>query len=458
MADLRHKGDLGEEPGELVDYSSDQRDDQPASKRILLDQDEGENQSFTRNLQALSSLLAVPNQLNSQQLSTSVHSGIDPNSYTRTIYLGGLPRGATPSDVLQYVKGGPVERFRLLSEKNCAFIDFVDINGAYSFYNRHCLHRFSIKGTDIKLGWAKSTPLSGDMYAAVQGGATRCIFLGSLDNSYNEYTLTNEYSVFGPLESIKVLQEKRIAFIQYLNISSAIKAMNEFGKDPRWMSKRIAFGKDHCANQAGGNPNLEVNNYTIVAEHSLALTEAASSGNRTVYLGNLPEDVSVEELCNTIKTGALHNIRYLPEKNCCFVTFLDPLAAQALYRNAAFSGLFFKGNKLKPGWGKSGPLSGFLQNAIKRGASRTVYIGGISESVTPEELRKDFEQYGETEQIRIIRDKNTAFICFCSIENAIKAIEKAKTDPLYASLKINFGKDRCNPTSSNQKSDSKHYS
>ncbi len=80
----------------------------------------------------------------------------------------------------------------------------------------------------------------------------------------------------------------------------------------------------------------------------------------------------------------------------------------------------------------------FLTNAIKRGASRTVYIGGISESVTPEELRKDFEQYGETEQIRIIRDKNTAFVCFCSIENAIKAIEKAKTDPLYASLKINI--------------------
>ncbi len=109
MADLRHKGDLGEEPGELVDYSSDQRDDQPASKRILLDQDEGENQSLTRNLQALSSLLAVSNQLNSQQLSTSVHSGIDPNSYTRTIYLGGLPKGATTKRRFAVCKG----RFQL---------------------------------------------------------------------------------------------------------------------------------------------------------------------------------------------------------------------------------------------------------------------------------------------------------------------------------------------------------
>lgn len=454
MADLRHKGHLGEEPGELIDYSSGYFENEPASKKVLLDQPE--NLDFARNLQALSSFLGPSGHQAYQQHSSSYPS-VDPSSYTRTVYLGGLPKGATPSDILQYVKGGLVERFRLVPDKSCAFIDFVDVHGAYLFYNRHCLQRFSIKGTDIKLGWAKSAPLAGDLYAAIQNGATRCIFLGSLDNSYNEYTLNNEFSVFGPLESIKVLPEKRIAFVQYLSISSAIRAMGEYGKDPRWISKRIAYGKDHCMSQTSNKPNQEVNNYAIVAEHTIALNDAASAGNRTVYLGNLPEDVSVEELCSSIKTGALHNIRYLPEKNCCFVTFLDPHAAQNLYRNAAFQGMFLKGSKLKPGWGKSGPLSTFLQNAVKRGASRTVYVGGISESVTPEELRKDFEQYGETEQIRIIREKNTAFICFCSIENAIKAIEKTKADPLYSSLKVNFGKDRCNP-SSNPKPDARHHS
>lgn len=37
---------------------------------------------------------------------------------------------------------------------------------------------------------------------------------------------------------------------------------------------------------------------------------------RCVYVGNVPADTSVEELCNIIRGGNLQQIRYLPAKTC----------------------------------------------------------------------------------------------------------------------------------------------
>lgn len=37
---------------------------------------------------------------------------------------------------------------------------------------------------------------------------------------------------------------------------------------------------------------------------------------RSVYIGNVPDGASVEELCNVIRGGNLQQIRYLPTKNC----------------------------------------------------------------------------------------------------------------------------------------------
>jgi hypothetical protein len=45
-------------------------------------------------------------------------------------------------------------------------------------------------------------------------------------------------------------------------------------------------------------------------------SHANNSPKRIVYLGNIPEEATVEDLCNAIRGGNLQNIRYLPEKKC----------------------------------------------------------------------------------------------------------------------------------------------
>ena len=372
---------------------------------------------------------------------------------SRIIYLGGLPKDATPSTILSHVKGGPIEKFRLVPDRSCAFIQFVDIAGATSFYNRHCLRGFSVDGTDVKMGWAKDVPLSSDLYTAIQNGATRTIFLGAVDSAqFTEHFLITVFSVFGPLESVRIVPEKKIAFVQFLDINHAIRALEQLGIDEAWQEKRIAFGKDHCVDNSTPDQqaSLSTRNANMLMEHTKALFEAASTGNRTVYLGNLPETIQIEVICSSIKEGLVHNLRYLPEKNCIFITFVETSAAQALYQRAAFTGIYLNGSRLKPGWGKSSPIHATILSALRRGATRNVYIGGISAECTVEELKKDFSPFGEMEQVNIVRDKNIAFVNFLSIEQAIKAVEGIKKEPLYASLRVSFGKDRCNPSNSNK--------
>ncbi|MEI4872661.1 hypothetical protein Q8G47_28450, partial [Klebsiella pneumoniae] len=73
----------------------------------------------------------------------------------------------------------------------------------------------------------------------------------------------------------------------------------------------------------------------------------AQPGNRTIYLGNIHPEVTTEEICNIIRGGILQQIRYIPDKHICFVTFVDPHCALAFYQTASFQGIALHNRRLK---------------------------------------------------------------------------------------------------------------
>lgn len=175
---------------------------------------------------------------------------------------------------------------------------------------------------------------------------------------------------------------------------------------------------------------------------------AGNVGNRTLYLGSVHPETTIEEICNVVRGGLLHNIRYIPEKHICFITFVDPTAAAQFYALATLQGLAIHNRRLKIGWGKhSGPLPQGLAMAVTAGASRNVYIGNIDENWPESKLRHDFSEFGEIEQINFLPEKSCAFVNFTNLANAIKAIDGIKEKEEYQKFKVNFGKDRCaNPS------------
>ena len=394
------------------------------------------------------------------------------NASSRTVYLGNIPPETSAEEILGHVRSGQIESVRLLPDKNCAFISFLDGNSATHFHSDAILKKLAIRGQDIKVGWGKPAQVPTSVSVAVQqSGASRNVYLGNLPETVTEAELRDDLGKFGPIDTVKIVREKAIGFVHFLSISNAIKAVSQLPQEPKWQApRRVYYGKDRCAyvsktqqqNAAqylgiapgyahmlnGADRDLISN---ALAQQSVAAAAVATQaggvnnlGNRTVYLGNIHPETTIEEICNVVRGGLLHHIRYIPDKHICFVTFIDPTSAASFYALSNIQGLMIHNRRLKIGWGKhSGALPPAIALAVSGGASRNVYVGNLDESWTEERLRQDFSEYGEIELVNTLREKSCAFVNFTNISNAIKAIEAIRSREDYQRFKVNFGKDRC---------------
>lgn len=391
---------------------------------------------------------------------------------SRTVYLGNIPAETTAEEILNHVRSGQIESVRLLPDKNCAFISFLDSSSATHFHSDAILKKLAIKGNDIKIGWGKPSQVPTSVTLAVQqSGASRNVYLGNLPEETTEDELREDLGKFGAIDTVKIVKEKAIGFVHFLSISNAIKAVTQLPQEAKWQApRRVFYGKDRCAyvsktqqqNAAqflgiapGYAHMLNSADRDLIsnalAQQSVAAAAVATTaggvnnlGNRTIYLGNIHPETTIEEICNVVRGGLLHHIRYIPDKHICFVTFIDPTSAASFYALSNLQGLMIHNRRLKIGWGKhSGPLPPAIALAVSGGASRNVYIGNLDESWSEDRLRQDFSEYGEVELVNTLREKSCAFVNFTNIANAIKAIEGMRNREEYKRFKINFGKDRC---------------
>ena len=403
----------------------------------------------------------------SMQLGQGIMSGT-----SRTVYLGNIPADTTAEEILGHVRSGQIESVRLLPDKNCAFISFLDGSSATHFHSDAILKKLSIKGHDIKIGWGKPSQVPTSVALAVQqSSASRNVYLGNLPEDITEGEIREDLGKYGAIDTVKLVRDKAIGFVHFLSISNAVKAVAQLPQEQKWQPpRRVYYGKDRCAyvsktqqqNAAqylgiapgyahvlnGADRDLISN---ALAQQSVAAAAVATTaggvnnlGNRTVYLGNIHPETTIEEICNVVRGGLLHHIRYIPDKHICFVTFIDPTSAASFYALSNLQGLMIHNRRLKIGWGKhSGALPPAIALAVSGGASRNVYIGNLDENWSEERLRQDFSEYGEIELVNALREKSCAFVNFTNIANAIKAIEAIRGREEYKSFKINFGKDRC---------------
>ncbi|EGV64638.1 hypothetical protein PSN45_004971 [Yamadazyma tenuis] len=204
------------------------------------------------------------------------------NVGNRTIYLGNLHPSSTVEEIANNVRaGGLVELIKYYPEKRNCFITFIDPNIALKFYlNHQVLHQLIIHGYDITVGWAKThaRPLSRDIALAVTAGASRNVYIGIKVNNDkdgepqesetkmnlpSEQHLRHDFSHFGEMEQINFYHNNDCVFLNFLNISDAIKLVELFEmkneeaigvitNDPgfyeRYSNFKISFGKDRCGN------------------------------------------------------------------------------------------------------------------------------------------------------------------------------------------------------------------
>ena len=166
----------------------------------------------------------------------------------RTVYVGNLPADAAVDELLSQVRFGPIESVKILPEKSCAFISFLDPNVASAFNSDASMRKIRLHEQELKIGFGKATPVQPHVLAAVsQHNATRNVYLGNLDESITEETLRDDLSRFGPIDQVKIVRDKQIGFVHFLSIAIAIKCVQTLSTDPEWRGRRVNYGKDRCA-------------------------------------------------------------------------------------------------------------------------------------------------------------------------------------------------------------------
>ncbi|KAG9009308.1 hypothetical protein FRB94_012255 [Tulasnella sp. JGI-2019a] len=426
------------------------------------------------------------------------------NQTGRTVYIGNLPADASVDELLNLVHFGPLESVRVLPEKSCVFISFLDGATAAAFHADASVKKLNLHGNELKIGWGKASPVPSQVMQSIQqSNASRNVYLGGLDEGMTEEMLRDDLSRFGLIDQVKIVRDKNIGFVHFLNISTATKVVATLPTEPAWAGKRVNYGKDRCAYVPRGatlpmsttSPNPVGNAFspfTPVAGSgfgalspigvggsafghftnggglasaggfnvdgtptspafpmiggNMGMANAASNMNRTVYLGNIHPETSTEDLCNAIRGGVLQSIRYMQDKHIAFVTFVEASAAFTFYQVATYNGLTLNNRRLKIGWGKNpGSLSPSLALSIHNGATRNVYIGNIEDFdvFNEEKLKRDYGEYGDVELVNFLKEKNCAFVNFTNVSNAIKAIDGIKVKPEYQNLRVAHGKDRC---------------
>lgn len=375
----------------------------------------------------------------------------------RTVYVGNLPSNASVDELLNLVKFGPIEHVRVLPEKNCAFISFLSGQVAAAFHADSSVRHISLHGNELKIGWGKpSVPPSGVVMAVQQHQASRNVYIGQLDETTTEQDLRNDLSRFGPIDQVKIVRDQAIAFVHFLSIQTAMRVVAVLPTEPAWSGKRINYGKDRCAYVPKGQQQIQAHNHQAAAmglatatwlgyptgfmnygSNSPRLFESHNAsrrasvdgydarsqgypfanvepqyhqlGNRTVYLGNLHQDTTTEDICNHVRGGILQHIRYMPDRHIAFVTFIDANAALAFFHMASVSGITIQNRRLKVGWGKpSGTLSPAMALAVQSGASRNVYLGNIDDPdmMNEDKIRADLSEYGELEMVNTLKERN----------------------------------------------------
>ena len=156
-----------------------------------------------------------------------------PNATARTVYIGNLPATASVDELLNLVHFGPLESIRVLPEKSCVFLSFLDGQTAASFHADATIKKLSLHGQELKIGWGKPSPVPAQVQLAIQqSNASRNVYLGGLDEGMTEEMLRDELSRFGLIDQVKIVRDKNIGFVHFLSISVATKVCAAYMCNP----------------------------------------------------------------------------------------------------------------------------------------------------------------------------------------------------------------------------------
>jgi hypothetical protein len=229
----------------------------------------------------------------------------------RTIYFGNVPN-LSVSNFMTFVRGGMIESVKYLEARKCLFVTFVDAKDAHRCFqffmnstgaisvsqqselsNEQCQGIFLFENEQIKIGWGNESSCPTVLSNHIKRGATRCVYISNLDEKLLEDSILEKVcGEFGPVESVKIVKDKRIGFVHMMSITNAVRAVQSLGDREGWKDRKVFYGRDRACD---GFLPLPVGNATI----TLPLPSTEGTGElRTIYIGGSPPSCSLKDICD----------------------------------------------------------------------------------------------------------------------------------------------------------------
>ncbi|KAF9018930.1 hypothetical protein BDZ89DRAFT_1073462 [Hymenopellis radicata] len=176
----------------------------------------------------------------------------------RTVYLDNIHPETSTEDLCDSIRGGVLQSIHYVQDRHTAFVTFVDPAAAFMFFQQVASYRgMTINNRRLKIGWGRNPgPLTFHLALAVHNGATRNVCIGDVEDfeMFTEERLKRDFGEYGDIEHVNFSKEENCAFVNFTNISSAIKAIEGVKNMPEYANLRIAHGKDRCANALRSGP------------------------------------------------------------------------------------------------------------------------------------------------------------------------------------------------------------
>ncbi|KAI8049796.1 uncharacterized protein B0P05DRAFT_563427 [Gilbertella persicaria] len=172
---------------------------------------------------------------------------------SRALWLGNINPSISVPDLVQLFSAyGQVESARILSDKECAFVNFMTMESAVAA-KEDLETRLGSKlgGTPVRVGFGKADvnlamALTNEAGPNAQG-PTRALWVGNIPANMNPAILRNIFAAFGAIESVRVLSHKNCGFINFDYQEDAVRArkalQNKEILGPGTGAVRIGFAK-----------------------------------------------------------------------------------------------------------------------------------------------------------------------------------------------------------------------
>uniref|UniRef100_A0A5S6QLL2 RRM domain-containing protein n=1 Tax=Trichuris muris TaxID=70415 RepID=A0A5S6QLL2_TRIMR len=266
----------------------------------------------------------------------------------------------------------------------------------------------------------------------------RTLYVGNLEPSVSEQFLVSLFSQIGTVSKCKIIHETAndpYAFIEFGNHNAAVHALTAF-------NKRNLLGKEMRVNWAT-SPGAQA--------------KVDTSKHFHVFIGDLSPEIDNKTLRDAFApygeisdVKVIRDLQTLKSKGYGFVSFVSREDAERAIEQ--MNGQWLGRRMIRTNWATRKPgLPGTVTfddiMAQSSPNNMTVYVGGVGQGVTEEDLRRAFAKFGSIMEIRIFKQQGYAFVRFDSKESAAHAIMNITGAEISGStVRCSWGKEGNNPS------------